>query len=131
MEELYNLGISEQTLKNMLEMNFEISELSNKAILEKEELLKKINCSKVQILNIISSNPIFLSSLNEKIKDLLHYLTELGFEGLNTLIDSNPYILNLEVFEIKKYIDDRLKKGEIFDEIIDELDSNPYLFLEI
>ena len=55
----------------------------------------------------------------------------MGFTSLNVLFDSNPYILNLEQFEIKNYINNRVSKGETIDEIIDDLDSNPYLFQEI
>ena len=131
MIELYNIGISDDTLKNMIEINPEITELTDQEIIKKVGILKEINCSKTQILSIISSNPIFLSrGINEIIK-LLSYLQETGFTCLNILFDSNPYILNLESFEIEKYINDRINQGEILEDIIDDLDSNPYLFQEI
>ena len=131
MIELYNIGISDGTLKSMIEINPEISELSDKEIIKKIEILKEINCNKTQILNIISSNPIFLSrGINEIIK-LLSCLQEIGFTCLNILFDSNPYILNLEPFEIKKYINNRINQGEMLEDIVDDLDSNPYLFQEI
>ncbi len=131
MIEIYNMGISEATLKNMLEINPEIAELTSQDIIEKEEILKGINCSKLQVLNIISSNPLFLSKTNGDIIKLLNFLTDIGFTSLNILIDSNPYVLNLDPFEIKNYIDNRVSKGKTIDEIIDDLDSNPYLFQEI
>lgn len=128
MTELYNMGISDITLKNMLEINPEISKLTNQDIIQKVELLRIIQCSKMQILNIISSNPMFLSRTNDEITKLLSYLKKIGFTCLNILFDSNPNILNLEPFEIKQYIDNRVNNGEIIDDIIDDLDSNPYLF---
>ena len=131
MRELYNIGISDVTLNSMLEINPEIVELSDKEIIEKEELLKSVNCTNNQILGIISSNPLFLSKTNSEINKLFSYLLGIGFTTLNILLDSNPYILNLEPFEIKKYIDSRLNNGEEIDEIIDDLDSNPYLFQEM
>ena len=131
MIEIYNMGISEATLKNMLEINPEIAELTSQDIIEKEEILKGINCSKLQVLNIISSNPLFLSKTNGDIIKLLNFLTDIGFTSLNILIDSNPYVLNLDPFEIKNYIDNRVSKGKTIDEIIDDLDSNPYLFQKI
>ena len=131
MLELYNLGISEKTLKNMIEINPEITELTNQEIIKKIEILKKINCSKSQILNIISSNPIFLSKTNKEIIKLLSFLIRIGFTTINILLDSNPYILNLEQFEIKNYIDNRTRKGETIDKIIDDIDNNPYLLQEI
>ena len=131
MIELYNMKISDETLKSMIEINPEITELTNQEIIKKVEILKEINCSKTQILSIISSNPLFLSrGINEIIK-LLSYLQEIGFTCLNILFDSNPYILNLEPFEIKKYINNRINQGENLDDIVDDLDSNPYLFQEI
>lgn len=131
MIEPYNMKISDETLKSMIEINPEITELTNQEIIKKVEILKEINCSKTQILSIISSNPLFLSrGINEIIK-LLSYLQEIGFTCLNILFDSNPYILNLEPFEIKKYINNRINQGENLDDIVDDLDSNPYLFQEI
>ncbi|MCR5787738.1 MAG: hypothetical protein K6G37_01465 [Bacilli bacterium] len=131
MIEPYNMEIGDETLKSMIEINPEITELTNQEIIKKVEILKEINCSKTQILSIIISNPLFLSrGINEIIK-LLSYLQEIGFTCLNILFDSNPYILNLEPFEIKKYINNRINQGENLDDIVDDLDSNPYLFQEI
>ena len=131
MEELYNLGISDTTLKCMIEINPEIFEMSNNEINAKKNILKRINCTDREILNIISSNALMLNRTNSGLNDLINYLKELGFDNLNILFDSNPYILNLEPFEIKRYIDDRLNDGESIDDVIDELDSNPYLFNEL
>ena len=72
-----------------------------------------------------------LNRTNSGLNDLINYLKELGFDNLNILFDSNPYILNLEPFEIKRYIDARLKDGESINDVIDELDNNPYLFNEL
>ena len=131
MIELYNMGMSDITVKNMIEINPEITELTNQEIISKVEILKGIDCSKSQVLNIISSNPLFLSKTNGEILKLLNFLTETGFTSLNILFDSNPYVLNLEQFEIENYINSRLSNGENIDEIVDDLDSNPYLFQEI
>ena len=131
MEELYNLEISENTIKSMLEINPEIKELTRNNIIEKEQLLENINCSKLQITNIISSNPNYLSKTNESVIKLLNYLKNLKFSTLNILFDSNPYILNLEPFEIERYIEKRKNNGEILEDIIDDLDSNPYLFSDV
>ena len=131
MKELYNIGICEKTLKSMMGVNPELSELSDKEIKEKEKILKDNNCSDNQVLNIISSNSLFLNRTNGEINKLICYLKETGFTCLNILFDSNPYILNLEVFEIKNYIDVRLNNGEELDDIVDDLDSNPLLFQEM
>ena len=131
MEELYRIGISENTIKNMLELVPTISEMSEKEIKEKELILKKINCDENQIINIISRNPMYLDKTNDIVLRLISKLKSYGFSMLNILFDSNPYILNLEVFEIENYINNRLDSGEELEDIIDDLDSNPVLFNEI
>ena len=131
MEELYKIGINENTIKNMLELVPYISEMSEKEIKEKEIILKKVNCDENQVINIISSNPMYLDRTNDGVLKLISKLKSYGFSMLNILFDSNPYILNLEVFEIENYINDRLNDGEMLEDIIDDLDSNPILFNEI
>lgn len=130
MRELYNLDISEDTIKIMLEQNHEIKELTEKEIEEKEIILETIGCKKNQIRNIISSNPFYLTKDNKEILELIKLLYNYNFNSLNILFDSNPYILNLETYEIENYINER-KKEEKLEDIIDDLDSNPYLFNEI
>ena len=131
MDELFNLGLSEETLRTMIELNPSIVELSDKEVLDKINLLKSINCSDTIISNIIGSNSMFLTRSNTDIIKLINYLNELGFSSLNILFDSNPYILNLDIFEIRNYIHDRISNGESLDDIIDDLDSNTYLFNEM
>lgn len=131
MDELFDLGLSDETLKNMIELNPLIMKLSNEEVLDKINLLKSINCSSNQISNIIGSNSMLLTRSNTDIIKLINYLNELGFSSLNILFDSNPYILNLDIFEIRNYIEDRISNGESLEDIIDDLDSNTYLFNEI
>lgn len=131
MEELYRIGISENTIKNMLELVPTILEMSEGEITEKELILKKINCDENQVINIISSNPMYLDRTNDGVLRLISKLKSYGFSMLNILFDSNPYILNLEVFEIENYINCRLNNEEVLEDIIDDLDSNPILFNEI
>ena len=131
MQELYNLEIDDDTLLTMLEMNPEIKELTSNEVLNKINLLKIINCSNRQITNIISSNSIYLSRMDDDIKKLISYLLSVGFKSLNILFDSNPYVLNLDEFEVKNYINKRVVSGESLSDIIDDLDTNPYLFLEM
>ena len=130
MIELYNLNISENTIKYMLEQNREIIELTEKEIKEKEIILETIKCTKNQIKNIISSNPSYLTTDNKKVLELIKLLYKYNFSLLNILFDSNPYILNLEPYEIENYINER-KKEEKIEDIIDDLESNPYLFNEM
>ena len=52
MEELYSMGISENTIKYMLELNPNIKEITNKEVLDKVQALKTINKYKYRILKI-------------------------------------------------------------------------------
>ncbi len=131
MKELYNMGISEQTIKAMVELNPEVADIADEEIKCIEDMLAKVGCSNRQILNIISSNSMFLTRTKDELIKLLDYLTRQGFKTLNILFDSNPYILNLEPFEIKEYIENRVKNGEALDDVVDDMDSNPYLFCDI
>ena len=131
MEELFNLGISLTTLSSMYELNPEIKDMSNSEVKEKIAMLKLIKCSDNQIVNIITSNSLYLNKTKEEYLDLINYLTRLNFNTLNILFDSNPYILNLEPYEIENYINKKIQNGELLENIVDELDSTPYLFNEI
>ena len=131
MNELFDLGVSEVTLKSMIELNPEILELSDKEVKEKEEILRLVGCNDKQVLSIISSNAMYLSRLNSDVIELINYLNEIGFTTLRILFDSNPSILNLDVFEIRDYINDRMENGESLEDIVDDLDSNTYLFNEM
>lgn len=68
---------------------------------------------------------------NEEIDKLIKRLKELGFSDLNILFDSNPFILNLKIYEINDYIENRVNHGENVEDIVDELSANTYLFNEM
>ena len=132
MEEiLKNLEISEKTISQMIEVCPNIKELSEREILEKIEILKKVNCNNIQIRNIVSSNPMYLDRSNTDVNKLIKKMNEVGFSTLNILFDGNPYILNLDAFEIENYIKERQKNGELLEDIVDDMESNLYVFQEI
>ena len=92
MIELYNLGISESTIKDMIEMQPNIKELTEKEIKEKITILKELNCSDNQIVNIIGSNPHYLDRTNKEIMKLIETLIKYGFTTFNLRFESNPYM---------------------------------------
>ena len=132
MEEiLKKLGIGETTVKEMKEICPNIIDMEKEEILEKIEILRKINCNKMQIRNIISSNAMYLDRLSTDVNKLIKKLKEMGFETLNILIEENPYILNLDDYEVENYITKRLEKGEKQKEIVEDMTLNPLLFNEV
>ena len=132
MEEiLKEIGISEKTIKQMEEMNPNIRALSKEDILHKIEILKNIGCDEIQVRNIISSNALYLDKTDKDIEKLIKTMEKFGFDTLNILFDGNPYILNLEAYEIEEYIKNREDKGELLEDIVDDMSSNPFLFEEM
>ena len=131
MEALSSLGFDIEILKTMIEINPEIADLSNDEIENKINLLEKVGCLQREITNVISSNPNYLTRTDGEIEKLYNCLLGYGFTSLNILFDSNPFILNLEPFEIDNYIKERLSRGEIIEDIVDDLDSNTYKFNEM
>lgn len=131
MLELYSIGIKEEDLNFILEQIPSISEISNKEIEEKIEILKLLECNENMIRNIITSNPNYLTRFNSDIINLIRKLTSLGITSLNLFFDSNPFFLNKDAFEIDDYIKERLKLGLSINDIIEQLETNSYVIDEI
>lgn len=130
-EILKKIGISEKTINQMEEICPNIKDLTNEEVLSKIEILKNINCDDIQIRNIISSNAMYLDKSNTDINKLINELRKLGFDNLDLLFDGNPNILNLDDFEVRKYIEDRERNGELLEDIVDDMSSNLFIFEEI
>ena len=131
MKELINLGLEEKDLLNILEVDSTLKDISEEEVLEKINILKNIKCTEREIRNIISSNPLYLNRINKDVVNLLKKLNELGFSSISTLLDSNPFILNIDVFELDNYIKSRKELGDSLENIINDLDDDPYLFNDI
>ena len=130
-EILKKLEISDNTINQMIEICPNIEELSEISILKKIEILKNENCDKIEIRNVISSNPFYLDRSDTDIEKLIKKMKEFGFSELNLLFDGNPYILNLDDFEIENYINKRKESGELLEDIVDDMSSNLIIFNEI
>jgi hypothetical protein len=131
MLDLLNYGISETTIKEMIEREPSINELSSDEINEKIYFLERLGLDKNEVINVISSNPEFFGRTNKDIGNILEKIVSLGFIRLDFILDANPYILNLDPFEIDNYINKRISNGETKEDIITDLEENPYLFSEV
>ena len=127
MEELFKLGIDEDSLVSMIEQCPNIRNMDNNDILEMIDLLKYIDCTDSQIRNIIICNPYYLDRFINDIYKLINCFKGIGISELNLLFDANPYLLNKDEFEVKEYINNRLSVGIKIDDIIDEIECNPYV----
>lgn len=130
-EILKNIGISEKTIDSMIEICPNIQQLNSEEIIEKINILKHEKCNDTQIRDIIGSNPAYLDASETDVKKLIDELRKLGFKNLNFLFDENPYILNSSDFEIEEYINERVRNGELLENIVDDMNENAYLFDEI
>lgn len=130
MNKLFELGINEDTIRFMLEQCNNIINMSDEEIEEKINILTYVGCNERYIKNIIVSNPYFLDRINDDVLKLISYLKEIGIKNINLLFDSNPYFLNKDVFEIEDYINDRLEKKECLEDIIEDIENNPYIIEE-
>lgn len=128
MNQFYNFGISEKEIVNMINICNEIKNLKENEITNKILILQKLGCSNRHIRNILISNPFYLIRFDSDIVKLINKLISLGFECLNILFDTNPYILNKDSYEIDNYIKYKLKQGYLKEDIIDELESDPFIF---
>ena len=130
-EILKNIGISEKTIDSMIEICPNIQQLNSEEIIEKINILKHEKCNDTQIRDIIGSNTAYLDASETDVKKLIDKLRKLGFKNLNFLFDENPYILNSSDFEIEEYINERVRNGELLENIVDDMNENAYLFDEI
>ncbi len=130
MKELYNLGLSEIDIKNIIETYPEIKDLTDEEIAKNIEILKNINCNDKHIRNILIANPYYLNRSINDIKSLIMKLKEINIVNINLLFDSNPFLLNRDSYEIDEYIKKELEEGKKLEIIVDELESNPYIIDE-
>ena len=130
MNRLFELGITENDIKFMLDSGFEIFDMSEEEIGNKIDILKYIGCDLKQIKHIIVSNPEYLGRSNKDILKLIEYLRNIGIKDVNLLVESNPYFLNLDDFEIKDYVSNRISMGIDMDDIVNEIENNPYIIGE-
>lgn len=130
MLELYNFGLSDFEIKDMIEICPEILELSKPEILNNIDLLNNIGCSERCIKNIITSNPFYLNRTLEDIISLINKLIKIGVTNIDLLFDSNPFLLNKDAYEIDEYINIEKNKGKSLSDIVEEFESNPCIIDE-
>lgn len=130
MDILLNLGISDDDFNDMLELFPKIVGISNEEIMKKINILKSINCDSEQIKNIFIGNPSFLGIFDDDILELISYLKKIGLCDINLLFEENPYFLDYEVYELEEYIEKEIKNGKKLEEIVEEIEINPYIMDE-
>ena len=126
MEKLVELGISEEELKSMLELNANILDEPELNILI--DILYLIKCDERMIKNILISNPNYLSRTKEDVVGLINELLGIGLNDLNILFDTNPYLLDLDDFDIEDY---KIEHNYSNEELVNLLEGDPFIFSEV
>lgn len=127
MEYLYELGFNDYDIKEMIEANNDIVNLSKEEITSLVNILMMVGCRVNQVKNIITANPFYLSRSIPDIQKLITKLYSLNITNLETTFDSNPWLLNIDAFEIDKYIEKRQNDGVSLEDIIDEIDMGYFI----
>lgn len=123
MNYLFNLGLNENEIKNIITTNNEVMDLSDEEIKSLISILVNVGCKDYHIKNIIIANPYYLSRSITDVNNLISKLSLLGITHLETTFDSNPWLLNKDAYEIDEYIKDEQSKGLSLEDIIDNIDS--------
>lgn len=71
---------------------------------------------------IILSNPYYLNKDIDDVKNLIKKLKLLNVKRLDITLDSNPWILNLDCYEIDDFINKKKEEGLEIENIIDLID---------
>lgn len=121
MKTLYDL-IGED-FKNVLDANPFIEKLDDLEIENNINFLKEVDCSYEQMKNIIVFNPWLFNRSYDELNKLKNKLISIGITNLNITFDTQPLLLNKEIFEIDDFINEQIKKGLEINEIADIIDS--------
>ncbi|MGM9881271.1 MAG: hypothetical protein ACI31S_00280 [Bacilli bacterium] len=120
MEELYNIGLDDENINNIIETNKDILNISSEVIVSLINILKECNCSERIIRNIITSNPFYLNRDIIDIMNLINKLDSMSIRNLDVVFDTNPWLLDKDADDIDSYINE---SGKEFDDVINEIES--------
>ena len=124
MIELYNLGLTDLEIQQIIQICPNILDLTDEEISNNIKLLKNIDNNNDQIKHIIISNPFYLDRILEDITNLINKLIEIGITNVKLLFNNNPLLLNKDAYEIDEYIKQEINKGNNIEDIVDKIESN-------
>ena len=104
MEELFKIGLDNSIIMEMVKINENISDMSDDEISKYILFLRQIGCNDSHIRNIVQVNPYYFNRSFDDLISLINKLREIGLTHINLLIDSNPFLLNNDSYEIDEFI---------------------------
>ena len=111
MSYLYDIGINKDELDDIISENNNIIYLGDSDIYELIYLFADIGFDTKEIKEIIVENASILSRNVDDIIKLIRKLKEIGVEDIKELFLSNPWVLNMDDFEIDSFIENKLNDG--------------------
>lgn len=118
MDALIRYGFSVEEIKNIMNTNEDINNITDKDINSIIELLEKYNCKINHIKNIIITNPFLLTREIDEIEKSISALLDIT-DRVEILLDTNPFLLNIGERDINSTIrrlyNEGLKKEDIID----------------
>lgn len=111
MDVLIRFGFSIEEIKNMMDTNLNIDNTADEELKKLIRILRENSCSEDEVKNVLISNPFYLSRNYYEIVKLIDVMKEFGLISLNTLFDSNPFILNLEEGDFLELIKNKQREG--------------------
>ena len=119
MDVLIRFGFSIEDIKNMMDTNIEIDNINDNNLSMLINILKNIGCFDMQIKNILVANPFYLNRKEEDVRKLINKMEKINMNNLQTVFDSNPFLLNLDVKEFDSIVRRKKSEGLDDDEIVD------------
>ena len=115
MDALIRYGFSVDEIKNIMNTNEEINDVSDKDINNIIALLEKYGCKINHIKNIIITNPFVLTKEIDELEKTIIVLKSIS-SNIEILIDTNPFLLNMNERDINSLVKNlELSKNNIVD----------------
>lgn len=110
MDALIRYGFSVEEIKNIMNSNEDINNISDNDINKIIKLLEKCNCKINHIKNIFITNPFVLTRDYDEIEKSINILND-NLKDVFLVLDTNPFILNISDKEIGLLINELVKKN--------------------
>ena len=118
MDYLYNLDLNENEILDIVDANGEVKDLSEEDIIKYIYILIDVGCTQKQIHNIVTSNPFYFSRDINDVGKFLRRLNSLNVSDLADVLDSNPWLLNKDSFELDEFLM-KQRNTDSLDEILE------------
>lgn len=118
MEMLYDIGLTDDNIKEILSNFPFIDNFDNEDICINIEILKQIGCKNRHIKNIILVNPGYLLESKDEIIERITWFNEKGFSCIYLLFDSNPFLLTTDKDSLDKFVCNKINEGLSLGEIL-------------